>query len=533
MLSFVIFTLQTFVLSLTPLFIYLAFSYLIPGCLCDFNMLTRRAASLEEKLRATLKELDSSQSTVRSLLKEREESEVEIGLVVKKNSELKNQLAELHVQHVDILEQHHQLRQLVANFKECSDTYDQALKRISELELELSKAHNTITHLEFLKSSEESANTCSLYDELVGSLPGPVCVEPIVTIDLTNDTLTKHNSLTSHNKIKKYIKINKLIRKIKKSLKGQKLNKFNLVLRQKNLNLVHELKQCNIDLELCRTQYDTDTQSLRDELFVREFALRDIFSKYEASQQDLSKRMQEANELVDLVRYNAERYESLTNNLSCSCACPQAPDPQHVTQTPQATHPEGNTNTTYVFSDKFGLGFGSVFNQCSEKYIINNCLPGASFSQVINSIKSTKINPNATVILLFGDSLAVKRKDILDCINLMFNLNESINCKFVFSAFPYSHYLSDEQNKHIYKLNLLLYNRTCHSDAIFYIDFNSVIADYKLTRDSMYLPANCRRQIANILACHIHSDTGTCYVPRSTVSSNTNICIDTPSSLNY
>ena len=63
---------------------------------------------------------------------------------------------------------------------------------------------------------------------------------------------------------------------------------------------MHELEQCNIDLHLCRTQYDTDTQNLQDELFVKEYALKDIFSKYEASQQDLSKRMQEANELVDL-----------------------------------------------------------------------------------------------------------------------------------------------------------------------------------------------------------------------------------------
>ena len=495
-------------------------------------MLTRRAASLEEKLRATLKELDSSQTTVRSLLKEREESEVEIGLVVKKNSDLKNQLAELHVQHVDIIEQHQQLRQLVANFKECSDTYDLALKRISELELELSKAHNTVTHLESLKAREESANTCSLYDELVGSLPGPVCVEPIVTIDLTNDTLTKLNPLTSRNKMKKYIKINKLIRKIKKSLKGQKLNKFNLVLRQKNINLVHELEQCNIDLHLCRTQYDTDTQNLQDELFVKEYALKDIFSKYEASQQDLSKRMQEANELVDLVRYNAERYESLTNNFSCSCTCSQTADPQHVNPTPTATHPEG-IKTTYVFSDKIGQGFGSVFNQCSPQYIINNCLPGASFSQLTNNIKLSKLNPNSTVILLFGNSLVVKRKDIIDCINLMSQLTETINCKFILCALPYSQWLSHEQNKHIYKLNLLMYNRISHIEAIEYFDCNSLITDFKLSGESMYLPANCRRQIANILACHIHSDTGTCYVPRSTVSSDTNICIDTPSSLNY
>ena len=79
--------------------------------------MTRRAASLEEKLWVALKELGISQTTVRDLLKERKESEVEIGLAIRKNSELKNQLAEQHVVHVDIIEQHEQLRQLVDNFK--------------------------------------------------------------------------------------------------------------------------------------------------------------------------------------------------------------------------------------------------------------------------------------------------------------------------------------------------------------------------------------------------------------------------------
>ena len=52
--------------------------------------------------------------------------------MVKKITDIKNKLAELHVQHVDIIEPHQHLRQLVAkaNYKECSDTYDLALHNL-------------------------------------------------------------------------------------------------------------------------------------------------------------------------------------------------------------------------------------------------------------------------------------------------------------------------------------------------------------------------------------------------------------------
>ncbi|PZC80731.1 hypothetical protein B5X24_HaOG213955 [Helicoverpa armigera] len=164
--------------------------------------MTRSAALLDGKLKATLKELESKKNLCDQLLQERDDSEVEVKRIVDKNTDLKNQLAELHIQHMDILDQHSHLHQLVSIFQECNDIHELALRRISELEIELSKAHNTITQLEAAKSSEQSANTCSLFNELVGSLSGPSCNEPVVTIDLTNDTLIKSRSFTSHNEIK-------------------------------------------------------------------------------------------------------------------------------------------------------------------------------------------------------------------------------------------------------------------------------------------------------------------------------------------
>ncbi|XP_063895051.1 uncharacterized protein LOC135118052 [Helicoverpa armigera] len=155
------------------------------------NTKQHKAAFFEEKLRATLKDLETSKDLCKQLLQERDDSEVEVKVIVDKNTELKNQLAELHIEHMDILDQNQHLNRLVSNMQECSDTHELALTRISELEHELCRAHNTITQLESAKSSERSANTCSLYDELVGSASGSCSNQPMITIDLTNDTLAQ------------------------------------------------------------------------------------------------------------------------------------------------------------------------------------------------------------------------------------------------------------------------------------------------------------------------------------------------------
>ncbi|PZC77111.1 hypothetical protein B5X24_HaOG203728 [Helicoverpa armigera] len=77
-------------------------------------MQTRRATAvkdLEDKLRATLKELETTKNLCAQLLQEREDSEVEVKNVVDKNTVLKNDLAELHIQHMDLLDQHNHLQQ--------------------------------------------------------------------------------------------------------------------------------------------------------------------------------------------------------------------------------------------------------------------------------------------------------------------------------------------------------------------------------------------------------------------------------------
>lgn len=81
-----------------------------------------RSKEMECKLRAALKELESSKHLCNQLLQERDDSEVEVANIINKNSKLKNELAELHICHTDLLQQHSELIKQVATFQQCSDT---------------------------------------------------------------------------------------------------------------------------------------------------------------------------------------------------------------------------------------------------------------------------------------------------------------------------------------------------------------------------------------------------------------------------
>lgn len=68
---------------------------------------TRKATvkDMEVKLKDTLEELKTSKELCGQLLRERDESEEEIQNIINKNSGLKSQLAELHIQYMDVLDQ--------------------------------------------------------------------------------------------------------------------------------------------------------------------------------------------------------------------------------------------------------------------------------------------------------------------------------------------------------------------------------------------------------------------------------------------
>ncbi|XP_047039921.1 uncharacterized protein LOC124644531 isoform X2 [Helicoverpa zea] len=70
-------------------------------------VMTRKATAkdMEVKLKLALEKLKTSEELCQQLLRERDDSEEEIQKIISKNSELKSQLAELHIQYMDVLDQ--------------------------------------------------------------------------------------------------------------------------------------------------------------------------------------------------------------------------------------------------------------------------------------------------------------------------------------------------------------------------------------------------------------------------------------------
>lgn len=472
-------------------------------------MMTRRAVGkdMEDKLRKTLKELESSKSLCQQLLQERDDSEVEVKIIIDKNTSLKNELAELHIEHMDILDQNTQLQQIVSSFQHCSDTHELALNHITDLELKLTEAHKTIVLLQSVKVSEKASDTQKLYDELVGGVSVSKCA-PAITIDLTGDTtINGCPPILSHNKLKKYIKIKKLIRLFQNSIRKQKKFQSNVNLRKERMKLATQLKDCYNQLDHCRSMYEVDMQRLQDELLLKEKVLVDIFNRYEHSQNQLSERMLEASELVDLVKYNAERFESLTNNLSCNCANSVPPlELQPVAPLPEVHHPGGDTinlSKSVLFSDKLGAGLGSILQRSCTHNVSNNCYPNLHFNHIIDKIASSSLDNQTTLILLIGNSIGVRKKDIVSGIDTLLKLNLG---RIMLCALPYSDLLSDKHNNYVHTLNNIMYMLTCrHSDKLLYFDTNQFVSGFILSQEAMFLPKKCRHLIATLIAYNINT----------------------------
>ncbi|XP_045763161.1 uncharacterized protein LOC123865959 [Maniola jurtina] len=525
---------------------------------------TRRAAVMEEqeKLRTALRELKSLKQLNEQLLKEQEDSEVELRAIIAKNTQLKAELADLNKVHTLVLEERDQLQDAVGSFNQCIQTYDEALSKISMLENELSRAQKTIDDLQSQLQSYEAKDTNNLYDELLTSSS----IAPVVTIDLTCDSpcasdtnpLREDNlvNLNSHNKIKKYIKLNKIIRKTQRLTKCHKTYTRNISSLQKERSqLVNKLDACCISLTELQNKYDVDVQTLNDEISKLTQSLHKVTDLYELSQKQVHEQILAADQLLTLSNYNMARFESLTNRYDCSpnvpIICQNSPTVLPVkadtcpgqcsidVRVPSSDNMNPSTKPikqTVIISDSLGRGLGSMMSYYLKHSVINRCSPGATFYHLINNLNEKSLDSNTNVILLFGDSLQVKKQQIVKCIQKLLILHEKTKCKFVLCAFPYSGTFNKQQNENIHTLNLKMYNLTkYYSEAISYFDINSFTNKFRLTGDSMHLPKRCKMHIASLLAYNLN-DSVTSVVTKSLDSftnrtSSTNIfCIDSSTS---
>ncbi|XP_075990612.1 uncharacterized protein LOC142986177 [Anticarsia gemmatalis] len=115
-------------------------------------MMTRKATAkdTENKLKLALLELKKCKDENSLLLRERVDCEEEIKEVNHKVVSLKGELAELHIENMDLLDQRDRLQQEVSSFGSCNETYEWSLSRINELQTSLHEAHTKIISLERL-----------------------------------------------------------------------------------------------------------------------------------------------------------------------------------------------------------------------------------------------------------------------------------------------------------------------------------------------------------------------------------------------
>lgn len=208
-----------------------------------------------------------------------------------------------------------------------------------------------------------------------------------------------------------------------------------------------------------------------------------------------------ATELVDLCTFNEKRVNSLLAR-DCALQTELRNDNQSVLPTRSAefcdipTVNDGNicknVNKTLVFSDRIGKGLGKLlYNNISNSCVINNCMPNASFKQIIEKIMLTQVTKQSTIVLMLSDGSDVRYSDIKTGFDSLSKLGVK---NIIIGAFPYSASLN-KSNNNLYRLNKLLFKMTSrHSDVLFF-DTNNVISDYRLTPD----------KLAKSLACFINS----------------------------
>ncbi|XP_069365282.1 uncharacterized protein [Maniola hyperantus] len=493
---------------------------------------TRKAAAMEEqqKLKNALQELKSLKQLNAQLLKEQDESEAEMRAVIARNSQLKAELANLHSAHTLLSEERDQLQVAVGSFDQCIQTYEEALGKISMLEDELSQSQKLICDLQSQIASYETQKTNNLYDELLASSS----TAPVVTIDLTCDSPCAGDNkphletifLNSHKKIKKYIKIGKFIKRTKKLIKNQKVSSKNIMLRKERSDLLNKLNAYCSSFQKMREQYETDVQSLNKEISKLENSLRTVTSQYELSRKQVGEQILAADELLALSNYNIDRFDSLVNKCECSNNVPS--DMPVLSQcTEERKGCENNDillcspqRKTFVVSDGLGKDFGHLLSNKLHQKVFNVCNPGAPYEYIIENVKGCCLDKHSTVVLLIGDSMQITKKEILRSFAYLLDLQNRTGCKFIFCTFPYSCTLTPAQNRYIYNLNRLLHNLTYgHRDYFHIIDTNNFIKKFSLTKDTMYLPHRCKKQIATLVAYNIqdpaifslnYAENGTC-----------------------
>ncbi|KAL0838992.1 hypothetical protein ABMA28_016989 [Loxostege sticticalis] len=448
-------------------------------------MMTRKAKAMdtESKLQRALEELKASRETCNQLLREREDSEEEINKIIFRNTELKKDLADLHVQYQETAAHRDQLLTTISSFDQCSAVFEQALIRNNELESELRDANNTILHFEEGRKLQECSQTLNLYEELIGTPGGHALVS--TTLDSSAKTVFEDSiyrgqiRLNSKNKIKKYVKLNRLILKTNKLIRKQKCFYKNVTLRKQRLDLLNSIEIYSQKLFESRLKYDLDVGGLQADISELHRSLESLTSLYNSAQAQISEHILAADKLIGLVHHTG--FTSLpTIKVASAPECCQQTDGGQQLPTPvsnintlkKSLRGSLESNNVVIFSDSIGVGYGSLLNAKLKCKIINYCMPDVSFGDLVKSVMNCKLNHNSIVIIMLGNNKKLNKSIIRQNCTILSGLNVK---KVFLCALPFSKNLSEKENNSIHSMNTLLFNITQYNDKFVFFDTNKFI----------------------------------------------------------
>ena len=126
-------------------------------------------------------------------------------------------------------------------------------------------------------------------------------------------------------------------------------------------------------------------------------------------------------ELLKICSHSSERLESFTKNYVCECQALTTSHPREMLEIFSLSQaggaqdsfieikksqpiPTQNQNNIVIFSDKLGKNMGVMFNKiCKGQSVLNYCLPGATYSQIMNKILTNTHCPNTVLIIFKGE----------------------------------------------------------------------------------------------------------------------------------
>lgn len=475
-------------------------------------MITRRALARQEdsKLQVVLLELKKNQELCAKLNDEREDNEKEIVSVLDMNQKLKHDLSLLHKDFTDVAEERDRLQVLLHNSQECFALHDLALKRITTLEQELHDAKLNLAKSEEIYRRADLQETQCLYETLINDRSSSTDLGTSTAADPSKQECYQNQNMTSkfsNKSLKKYIRISKFIRKTQKLVKLNRLQ-LNKLHKKSNLKLKGKLDDYTTIIESIELKYKIDSEALQSTISNLQDSLTVVTSQYENSQKLINEYSVNLDEILKLSTYNAERFESLTNNqVVCNCIkSPMITNPVNLTY----SAPENRVKSikrVIMYSDNIGTGMGSLLNAYFKKQeVINNCFPFSSFDYVIRQISSDQqLDNNTTLLLFIGNRNNSNKEDLIKYYDMLSNLNIE---KIILFTFPYCKQLPYYENDYRFKLNLTMHNLCAFNNKFTIIDINKCTLNYNFYKDSCNLSSSCKKQLAKSISYCIEMSVG-------------------------